>query len=121
MITIVIDNKPSLKLKISRVAELKEDGREMPTGELSPNVCMQVLEFLKKELIVLTSGMKHAGYTLCVMCWAGFQDMHFHKLEDCLKNDFIRCGENLVNTSKLQRKFKDPTESASSNNKEEAP
>ncbi|XP_033116088.1 uncharacterized protein LOC117116201, partial [Anneissia japonica] len=82
---------------------------------------VKVLEFLKKELIVLTSGMKHAGYTLCVMCWAGFQDMHFHKLEDCLKNDFIRCGENLVITSKLQRKFKDPTESASSSNKEEAP
>ncbi|XP_033116588.1 uncharacterized protein LOC117116620 [Anneissia japonica] len=52
---VVINNKPSLKLEILRVPIIQEDGTKTPTGEPSPRVCMQVLEFLKKEMKVLTS------------------------------------------------------------------
>ncbi|XP_033107194.1 uncharacterized protein LOC117109067 [Anneissia japonica] len=103
---VVINNKPSLKLEILRVPITQEDGTKTPTGEPSPRVCMQVLEFLKKEMKVLTSGMKHTGYKFRVLCWTSLREMHFHDLEECLENECIPCGKDSITTGKLQRMFK---------------
>ncbi|XP_033116369.1 uncharacterized protein LOC117116441, partial [Anneissia japonica] len=103
---VVINNKPSLKLEILRMPITQEDGTKTPTGEPSPRVCMQVLEFLKKEMQVLTSGMKHTRYKLRVLCWTSLREMHFHDLEECLENAYIPCGKELITTAKLQRMFK---------------
>ncbi|XP_033113205.1 uncharacterized protein LOC117113862 isoform X1 [Anneissia japonica] len=103
---VVINNKPSLKLEISRMRITHEDGSKTSTGEPSPRICMQVLEFLKKEMEVLTSGMKHTRYKFRVLCWTGLREMHFHDLEECLENAYIRCSKKLVTTAKLQRMFK---------------
>ncbi|XP_033103157.1 uncharacterized protein LOC117105960 [Anneissia japonica] len=103
---VVINNKPSLKLEILRMPITQEDGTKTPTGEPSPRVCMQVLEFLKKEMKVLTSGMKHTRYKFRVLCWTSLREMHFHDLEECLENAYIPCGKELITTAKLQRMFK---------------
>ncbi|XP_033125549.1 uncharacterized protein LOC117123655 [Anneissia japonica] len=103
---VVIDNKPSLKLEILRMPITKEDGTKISTGEPSPRVCMQVLDFLKKEMKVLTSGMKHTRYKFRALCWTSLPEMHFHDLEECLENDCIPCGKELISTGKLQRMFK---------------
>ncbi|XP_033111224.1 uncharacterized protein LOC117112262 [Anneissia japonica] len=103
---VVINNKPSLKLEILRLSITQEDGTKTPIGEPSPRVCMQVLEFPKKEMKVLTSGMKHTRYKFRVLCWVNLQEMHFHELEECLENDCILCGKVLITTAKLQRMFK---------------
>ncbi|XP_033110303.1 uncharacterized protein LOC117111496 [Anneissia japonica] len=83
-----------------------EDGSKTSTGEPSPRVCMQVLEFLKKEMQVLTSGMKHTRYKFRVLCWTSLREMHFHDLEECLENVCIPCGKELITTIKLQKMFK---------------
>ncbi|XP_033123718.1 uncharacterized protein LOC117122283 isoform X1 [Anneissia japonica] len=103
---VVINNKPSLKLEILRMPITKEDGTKISTGEPSPRVCMQVLDFLKKEMKVLTYGMKHTRYKFRVLCWTNLPEMHFHDLEECLENDCIPCGKELITTGKLQRMFK---------------
>ncbi|XP_033111246.1 uncharacterized protein LOC117112287 [Anneissia japonica] len=103
---VVINNKPSLKLEISRMPIIHEDNTKTSTGEPSPRICMQVLEFLKKEMEVLTSGMKHTRYKFRVLCWTGLREMHFHDLEECLENAYIRCSKKLATTAKLQRMFK---------------
>ncbi|XP_033121382.1 uncharacterized protein LOC117120467 [Anneissia japonica] len=103
---IVINNKLSLKLEISRIDEVKENGTVTSTEEPSPRVCMQVLEFLQQEIKVLTSRMKRTGYRFRVLCWTNLQEIHFHDLEECLQNSFIRCGKQMVTTSKLQRLFR---------------
>ncbi|XP_033105939.1 uncharacterized protein LOC117108102 [Anneissia japonica] len=99
---VVIDNKPSLKLEILH----KPIGREGDSCEPSPRVCMQVLEFLKQEMKLLTSGMKHTGYTFCVLCWKDSQETHFHDLDDCLMDTHIPCGKRFIETRKLRRIFK---------------
>ncbi|XP_033100564.1 uncharacterized protein LOC117104024 [Anneissia japonica] len=107
---VIIENKPSVKLEISRKPEMLEDAckpSDTGTGGPSPNVCIQVLEYLEKELKVLTSGMKHLSYIVRVLCWSDLQD-HFHNLEECLKDDIL-CGEKILKTSKLQKLFKNMT------------
>ncbi|XP_033115603.1 uncharacterized protein LOC117115784 [Anneissia japonica] len=103
---VVIDNKPSLKLEILRMSVVHEDGTTTSTGEPTPRVCMQVLEFLKQEMKVLTIGMKHTGYAFRVLCWQDSKKTHFHNLDECLEKDFIPCGQKLMMTGKLQRMFR---------------
>ncbi|XP_033103962.1 uncharacterized protein LOC117106672 [Anneissia japonica] len=103
---VVIDNKPSLKLEILRMSVVHEDGTTTSTGEPTPRVCMQVLEFLKQEMKVLTTGMKHTGYAFRVLCWKDSKKTHFQDLEECLENDYIPCGKKLITTGKLQRMFR---------------
>ncbi|XP_033096601.1 uncharacterized protein LOC117100877 [Anneissia japonica] len=101
---LIIDNKPCVKLEISVNGKPTDTG----TGELSPIVCMQVLEYLKKELKTLTRGIKHPGYVLRVMCWSDLQD-HFHDMEECLNNACIQCVKGFQETNKLQKLFKNMT------------
>ncbi|XP_071945430.1 uncharacterized protein [Antedon mediterranea] len=115
---VTISNKYALKLAISRVPEVSEDGTEMTTGQPCPVICMQALEFLKQELKVITSGMKRTGYEFLVLCWRiGCQKNHFYKLGNCLKFGNVRCGGKSIKTSKLQRLFNNRTPDSESQGK----
>ncbi|XP_033096593.1 uncharacterized protein LOC117100870 [Anneissia japonica] len=105
---VIIENKPAVKFEISRNSEVS-NGNPADTKGLSRNVCIQVFEHLKKELKVLKSTMKYTSSAFRVLCWSGHCDYHFQNMEECLRNDSIRCGKVSLKTKKIEALFNNKT------------
>ncbi|XP_033109294.1 uncharacterized protein LOC117110639 [Anneissia japonica] len=109
---ISIDNKPSLKLEVSRMEERDVDGKAKPACKPQPDVCQEVLHVLKQQLDEVYPSKEVVGYSLNILCLicVNSEEPHFQELENCIKNKNMTCDKTgkiiAMSTANVQKVFK---------------
>ncbi|XP_071944718.1 uncharacterized protein [Antedon mediterranea] len=113
--TVKIENRHALKLEISHL--IKVDGNTTgPKNEPHRSFCIEVLGYLKHQLQNVLVTSETVGYNLCVLCTAcnPAEKPHLHGLKRCLEQDFdgVKCGDKLMDTTRLKNLFSEDTPDA---------
>ncbi|XP_071944723.1 uncharacterized protein [Antedon mediterranea] len=113
--TVKIENRHALKLEISHL--IKVDGNTTgPKNEPHRSFCIEVLGYLKHQLQNVLVTSETVGYNLCVLCTAcnPAEKPHLHGLKRCLEQDFdgVKCGDKLMDTTRLKSLFSEDTPDA---------
>ncbi|XP_071959893.1 uncharacterized protein [Antedon mediterranea] len=75
--------------------------------QLKPDVCFEVLNYLKDQLETVCNIYEGSGYNLRVVCDAcNPKNHHLVDLEKCLRNDSVPCGRHsAMSTAHIKRLF----------------